>query len=286
MAETFTPLLTTTDWNAEWKQLQKAREHFDDPAVWDARAKSYPTKHGSQDGYVKRFLELAAIKPGETVLDMGCGTGAIATPLALEGHEVYACDFSSGMLQMLKEDQASLGITHCKVMQMSWSEDWASFGLGPDSVDVAVASRSIATYDLEESLRKLIDVARRRICFTLPCGPSPKVDRQLTVAAGIEPLLGNDLLYAFNILASMGQLPEVAYIPSTREESFATREEALESYLRVIKSAYTGLVDDATMKEVPERLERWLDHELVETPHGVKLKEPRVVTWAFIACSY
>jgi len=82
MAETFTPLLTTTDWNEEWKQLQVARKRADDAAYWDDKAKTFPVKHGSQAGYVEQFLKLAAIQPGETVLDMGCGTGALATPLA------------------------------------------------------------------------------------------------------------------------------------------------------------------------------------------------------------
>ena len=48
----FTPMLTTRDWNEEWKALQTARERSDDSAVWDAKAKSFPVKHGSQQGYV------------------------------------------------------------------------------------------------------------------------------------------------------------------------------------------------------------------------------------------
>ena len=33
MHDEFTPLLTTTDWNEEWKELQKVRRHADDAAV-------------------------------------------------------------------------------------------------------------------------------------------------------------------------------------------------------------------------------------------------------------
>ena len=35
MTESFTPLLTTTDWNAEWMQLQKARRHRDSAVYWN-----------------------------------------------------------------------------------------------------------------------------------------------------------------------------------------------------------------------------------------------------------
>ena len=58
-ATAFTPLLATTDWNEEWQRLQIAREHADDAAIWDEKAKTFPVKHGSQEGYVARFLELA-----------------------------------------------------------------------------------------------------------------------------------------------------------------------------------------------------------------------------------
>ena len=36
---------------------------------------------------------------------------------------------------------------------MSWEDDWAACGVGPESADVCVASRSIAVADLEGSAR-------------------------------------------------------------------------------------------------------------------------------------
>lgn len=39
MHDEFTPLLTTTDWNEEWKELQKVRRHADDAAFWDKRCR-------------------------------------------------------------------------------------------------------------------------------------------------------------------------------------------------------------------------------------------------------
>ena len=101
----FIPSLIATDWNEEWKKLQVVREKTDDSTIWDAKAKSFPVKHGSQEGYVAEFLRLAGIEPHETVLDMGCGTGALATPLALQGCNVVACDFSQGMLDVMIADQ-------------------------------------------------------------------------------------------------------------------------------------------------------------------------------------
>lgn len=283
MTEVFTSLLTTTDWNEEWKRLQAVRQRADDPAVWDAKAKSFPVKHGSQEGYVSRFLELAGVREGEAVLDMGCGTGALATPLAQAGSKVIACDFSQGMIDVMLEDQRTLGVTGVETHLMSWSDDWGAHGLGENSVDVALASRSIATSDLGSSLRKLSSVARRRACITLPCGPSPRVDERLLQAAGFEYRLGRDFLYAFNILASEGINPEVAYIPSLRMELFDSFDDACAGFARIVQEAVKGLVPDGELAAVPDRMRPWLEANLVHDERGYHLSEDRKVTWAFIA---
>ena len=279
----YTPLLSTTDWNEEWKRLQKARQHFDDPAVWDEKAKTFPVKHGSQEGYVELFLAHAALAPGESVLDMGCGTGALATPLARAGHPVIACDFSQGMLSVMRGDLESLGVSGVDVRLLSWDDDWQAHGLGENCVDVAFASRSIATYDLKDALMKLSRVARRRVCITLPASLSPRVDDELLAAAGFESGMGRDFLYAFNILASLGISPEVSYIPNTRVETFNSPEDALAVFTDIVRNAVQGLASPAQIEDIPHRLESWLDANLTEDESGFHLIRPRNVTWAFIA---
>ena len=283
MEAPYSSILTTTDWNAEWKRLQAARMHADDPAVWDEKAKTFPVKHGDQTGYVERFLALAGVEDGETVLDMGCGTGALASPLAQRGCHVIACDFSQGMLDAMKRDQADLGICGVESHLMSWSDDWAAFGLYEDSVDVALASRSIATDDLLDALMRLDRVARRRACITLPCGPSPRTDERLLEAAGFERRIGRDFMYAFNILAAQGINPEVAYIPSVRMELFESFDDACTGFSKIVADAVRGLAADEEVAAIPARMETWLADKLVQDERGWHLSEDRKVTWAFIA---
>ena len=279
----FVPSLIVTDWNEEWKELQVIREKTDDSTIWDAKAKSFPVKHGSQEGYVAEFLRLAEIEPHETVLDMGCGTGALATPLAMKGCHVIACDFSKGMLDVMTDDQRGLGVSGVDVKLMSWSDNWEEFGLSPKCVDVAIASRSIATCDLRDSLERLSRVARRRVCITLPGSSSPRCDDDLLRAAGLEGHVGHDFLYAFNILTQMGVKPEVAYIPNTRIERFETFDEALEKFSTVAMEAARGYAAAQQIEDIPSRLRNWLENELVEEDGMLQLKKPRNVVWAFIA---
>ena len=287
MEDSFEPLLLTIDWNAEWKRLQTAREHADDPAVWDARAADYSSRHGSHSQYVDRFLELADIRPGETVLDVGCGTGALAIPLAQRGHHVIALDFSQGMLDVMAQQAQEAGVDSIEAHRIGWDDDWGSIGLCEGCADVALASRSIATADLGASLEKLTSAARRRACITLPKGPSPRIDDVLLKACGLGQQVSSDFLYAFNILASRGIAPEVAYIESKRHETFESPDEAFAKLHSLALQAARGYVDDAEAALIAPRLRSWLDTNLVPIYDGglqrFTLVEPRTTIWAFMA---
>ena len=94
--------LIETDWAEEWKRVQRSRKHVDCPDRWNKRAPSFG---GAlfRSPYADQFIEALALKPGDSVLDMGCGNGAIAIPLAKSGHKVIARDFSERMLDGLAE---------------------------------------------------------------------------------------------------------------------------------------------------------------------------------------
>lgn len=295
--ESFEPLLTTRDWNEEWKALQRQRHHADNSEYWDDRAKSFGDKDVPSP-YVRRFLELSDIRPGEAVFDMGCGTGALAVPLGQAGHKVLAADFSSGMLDCLRADLAAHKVEGVETRLLSWDDEpaaWEAAGAGPDSADVALASRSIATYDLRESLLRLTEVARRRCCITLAAGASPRIDERVLAGIGVEPQNSHDYLYAFNILANEGLKPQVSYIDSTRPQSFDSPDAAFEALSEMVDAASGGRLSASERAATLDRLREWLEGDLVENEHAgepdrkgvpqgrLRLSEPRKFAWAFIS---
>lgn len=292
-SEGFTPKLTTTDWNAEWIELQKARRKADSAAHWDERSKTFK-QADTPTPYVEAFLEYAGVRPGETVLDMGCGTGALAIPLGGMHHPVVAADFSRGMLERVREDCERLGISCVRTELMSWSDDWAAHGVGPGSVDVALASRSIATVDLGDSLARLTSAARRRCGITLPTGSSPRIDERIMSAIGLQRALGRDYLYAFMILSNRGYKPEVRYIPSERLDTFDSEAAAWEKLSQMVDEACNPSVSETERDQALENLRAWLPENLIENPQAgmpdgrggvqgpLRLRDARVTTWAFI----
>ena len=293
MTQNFTPLLSTTDWNEEWKRLQIARRKADNSAYWDKRSKTFSTKD-APNAYVDRFLELARIEPGETVFDMGCGTGALSIPLGREGHKVVAADFSQGMLDILDGELAENGIATVFPKLMSWEDDWEAHGVREGMTDVAIASRSIAVSDMKAALMRLTSVARRRVCITLSTGSSPRMDERILSDIGVKNEFGNDFLYAFNILVGEGIMPEVSYIKSTRTDTFESFDDAYDGFSRMVLDAVTDKESPETSAAL-DRLRTWTEQHLVANPEagepdkkGVpqkpfKLDCTRIVTWAFLA---
>ena len=146
---------------------------------------------------------------------------------------------------------------------MSWEDDWPAFGVREGMTDVAVASRSIATADLRDALLRLTEVARRRVCITLATGSSPRVDERILAAVGLPAVLGRDYLYAFNILAAEGIKAEVRYIDSTRDDTFASPEDAYEKLAAMIDDSSAVRASDTERQRARAQ------------PTGMAYRQPR-----------
>ncbi|WP_350454837.1 class I SAM-dependent methyltransferase [Slackia heliotrinireducens] len=281
------------DFEAEWEAMQLARTKPGDADFWSKRSSTYENTD-RQSAYADEFIAKARILPGETVFDIGCGTGTIACKLAARGHSVIAADFSEGMLDKLRENMQLHNVTSIEPMHMSWDDDWAQFGVYENAVDVAIASRSISVFNLEEALGKITRVARRRCCITLTTGCSPRVDPNLMRMLGLPSTSTYDYLYAIGILGTKGYEPTVEYIHSSRKDTFDTVEECFERYVDMIDHAYPNL-PLVERQRAHERLRTLIDEHLVDNPaagepnaKGVPegllcLDMLRTLSWAFIA---
>lgn len=302
----------------EWRKLDATRRKPDSQAHWDKRAETFSFKD-APDSYLQAFIAKAGITGAECVLDMGCGTGSLAVALASKGCSVVAADFSEGMLSRLRANARARGMlsggaglasqgpssgkgSGCALdagecafpvrkgkitpLRMSWEDEWQRFGLGVGSVDVAVASRSLITHDLEDSLRKLSCTARKRVCVTVGTGVSPRVDMRVAKAMGLQLERHNDALFVFGIASDLGYEPTVSYIHSPRTKLYDSPDEAYCSLLG-IKEYVADASQQVSDAECAANLRLFLEEHLVETEqNGTRcwmLDEPRIVPWAFIS---
>jgi 2-polyprenyl-3-methyl-5-hydroxy-6-metoxy-1,4-benzoquinol methylase len=64
-------------------------------------------------GYVRRnekFAQFLGLKPGQRVIEFGCGMGTMSLALAQYGVEIMATDISDGEVGLLRENAARLGV--------------------------------------------------------------------------------------------------------------------------------------------------------------------------------
>jgi ubiquinone/menaquinone biosynthesis C-methylase UbiE len=86
------------------QQEQANLSKYENPAIYDEQAQAYQ----SDLQYMKAYL----LNQKAPIIELACGTGRLAIPLAKKGHEIYAVDIHSGMLeyakQKAKEEQVNI----------------------------------------------------------------------------------------------------------------------------------------------------------------------------------
>lgn len=269
-------MLDSIDFGAEWRKLHEKRGRADSAKRWDKAAPRFG-RESDKSSYVHRFVDLVEPLPGETVIDVGAGTGAVTLPLASAGHSVTAIDFSLGMLEVLQERASEAGGTGIRTVQAAWEDDWSARGVEP--ADIVVASRSIIVADLEQALIRIDEFAKRRACITIPYDGSPRHDARIFDALGREQPRRYDLLYALGILLSRGHRPEVRLIRGEKRDSYQSPEEARESIIEALKGLRPG---------EEEKLDRWLEENVVERQNEAgetywTRTVHRTTEWAFVS---
>lgn len=215
--------------------------------------------------YVNDFISRMNLSGDELVLDIGCGPGTLAIPLAKKVKEVIAIDFSAQMLEELKAYALREGITNIKTYHIGWEDDWSHL---PQS-DIVVASRSMEVPDIEAALIKMSTFARKACYLTYKVGGS-FVDMNILDTIGKKVKTKPDYWYIPIILYTHGYLPRIDYIETGR-----------------------GSVRSGTEDEFVESL-IWSVHELTEEQKAkarqyyrdvivAQNRPPRSVNWAFIS---
>lgn len=105
--------------------------------LWDQKATFWDELHGDEGNKFHRRLispaieKLLALRPGERVLDIACGSGVMARRLAQLGGRVTAVDFSTALLERAQARRQSSGTPiHYAVVDATDEEALAALGEG------------------------------------------------------------------------------------------------------------------------------------------------------------
>lgn len=260
------------DWNELWLAAQSRKSWTRKKKKdWNDRAASFAKRVADSD-FSRLFIEMMDPDPAWSVLDVGCGPGTLAIPLAQLGLQVTGLDSSEGMLEQLAKRQQETGVMTITVIHASWTDSWQELGLKKH--DVAIAARSLAVANLRQGLEKLNRWASKKVIVVDRVGPGP-FDPDLFRALGRDFQPGPDFVFTLNILLQMGITPRLDYLEFDQQRTYASEEEAVE--------ATAWMVDDCTDLE-RQKLRGYVAERLHENNDGtVTFTRRRPVKWAFIS---
>jgi SAM-dependent methyltransferase len=126
----------------------------DHAARFDEYAAAYDDEQNSEEyrACASLVIDHAAVGPGDAVLDLGCGTGAIGLALAERAERVIGRDISEGMMERAREKAADRGLDNVEFGEGSFREPAVD-----EPVDVVVSN--FAMHHLSDDEKRVaIDV--------------------------------------------------------------------------------------------------------------------------------
>lgn len=202
-----------TDWSALWRELA-SRPRVKPGSV--GKKESFERKERAQqfEAHTRKRNEerkdplleyvLNDLKPGETVLDIGAGTGRWTVPLAKKAKKVTAVEPSAAMLEILKQNAAEAGLNNVEIIQSAWEDDTAT------PHDIAVCAHAMYNApDLVGFARKMEANAARRCYLAMRLipvdGVMAELSRRIYGNSSDSPnfIVGYNALYAADIYANV-----------------------------------------------------------------------------------
>ncbi|MFV0439612.1 MAG: class I SAM-dependent methyltransferase [Desulfopila sp.] len=261
------------DWNLAWQEARKAKKMASSKGneYWNRRAPSF-ARHTRETRYSNNVIHLLAPKAEWSILDVGCGAGTLALPLANMVRQVTAIDFSDVMISILKDKCREQRLDNVTARVVGWEDDWTAAGIAVH--DIAIASRSLVVEDLRQALLKLHNAARRRVVISSLVGDGP-FDRKMIEAIGRQLDRGPDYIYVYNLLNQMGLLADISFVADGD-----TRK--IYSSLEEVVQGLHWMIDNMTAHE-ENLLRNYLAKHLVKNGDGWSLDYHHPVRWAVIS---
>ena len=244
-----------------WREIEKMnvwgvrRKDREEALRWDAGAGQWEQRAQREGDAGDRQVRLMTkLRPEDTVLDVGCGTGPLSIPLARRVKKVYALDSSQAMLNILMEKARSQGLSNIVPILGNWYE--MEPGRDFPICDIAAARHAPCQSDILGFSK-----AASQYCYSL-WNVAPLEEENYHENPGVLSAPGenpgrvynepNGRLFGFhvhfNILYDAGANPEVKYDIERKDYVGHSPEEILNQIFPPLPGP--GCIPEALLKQI------------------------------------
>jgi len=189
-------------------------------SYWDDMSKRYPRYNdAAMSKDVEHLLSRCEARgigfEGGDVLDIGCGTGTVAIPLALRGAQVCALDICEGMLRTFEADLRVSGVGgSVRIHRSGWD------GFVPERpYETTLASMTPAVSDATQIDKMLQFTTKNAIYVGWGQHRVNETVRALFEAHGCDyPMQTGSALRYYDHLRERGYRPEIEYFETSWTE--------------------------------------------------------------------
>ncbi|MBQ9459565.1 MAG: class I SAM-dependent methyltransferase [Oscillospiraceae bacterium] len=274
-------MVTLESWAQEWEsagQYGTVEQRTERTKLWfpyysylagQQRKKPFPPP-GQPDGFVGDLLGGGMLRSGDSVLDIGAGTGGYALEFARHCKSVTALEPCAPCLDVLGEHAAACGLDNVR----SICELWENYRC-PERFDVVFSSMCPAICGVDQ-LRRMEDVSARVCCLvTVMRGSVDKHRRAMMAGLGIRPKgMVTEALYYYNALYLMGRQPNV--ICRTTHRAYDVDEETVLTQYPIYFKIF-GVDEEASTAYLKRYLSEHAEHGVL---HDESTLKQAMITWS------
>lgn len=223
------------DWNEVFMRQMGSSDFIPKLAEnWSERAAEMAQKWDPNSDYMNALIDKAGLREFDSLLDVGCGTGALLRAVAPDVHSLVGMDFSEGMLREARRLLDETGVGHANLLPLSWQDDWSEV----PEVDAVISSRSFGVYDARDALEKMNSKARKKAALTYRV--SGFVCDDVLAVLGRPHRRRPDYIVILNLLYQMGIAARVDFIQTTTGQAAAPDPDSLVGRLQWTLGALTA----------------------------------------------
>ena len=232
-------VLPETDFAEHYRRHMRRVGYRPKPSSeWDAKAPALNRREGGESRYIRALLAAIDWPQSGTLLDVGCGTGALALAAAGRCRHVYCLDYSPVMLQTLEQNARAAGIANYSTFLLDKNADWPQV----PHCDTVVCSRAGLDHDLAALFAKLSKHAAKQVYFSQIVGGRFDLP-EISALLGRDREAFPDYILSANILYEMGYDPEIRFI---RSEGCWAHCESWQDFQAAATAQYGSLNDGET----------------------------------------